>query len=416
MKNKGFKIAALILTLAVTFIAHPFLIVRATTSPAGILTTTLRYNDPDDTSTTSYPISRIITLNFETEQTGYAAFTLDHAITPDQVNIYGATYSAGSSTFNIHFDNTKFIYIEIYFRPNYNVVDIVSWDLYSSDSENHITNIENSTEIIETSISEINRQLNAYLGDVFVQVNRGLTGNTSASFTDFNANGIYMNLSNVSAQRIDLRLNYAIANGNYLAFTIYLHTSTNVTDQTLKNIRLRVRDMKGYITNINTRYVYYQTVLNSDDNKYDVLITLYIPSYLIFEDNNYDYMFWFIIDQISIPSCDLFGFIMRGMVEQLPEENYLNSTPAEADSLIETTEDLNDLEETITGFESLVDEQLTDFQENVNLNDYTFPLHFNSQTFYFMKQTIGNFYNLSDLRPFYIIPIILFIFVKILGG
>lgn len=416
MKKQRIRIAALILTLAITFIAHPFIVVKAVTNPSGILTTTLRYNDPDDTSTTSYPISRIITLNFSTEQTGYAEFSLDHAITPDQVNIYGATYSAGSTTFNIHFDNTKFIYIEIYFRPNMAVVDILSWDLYSVDSENHIINIENSTEIIVTTLDEINKQINAHLGNIFIQVNRGLTGNTSASFTDFNANGVYMNLSNVSSQRIDLRFDYNIANGNYLAFTLYLHTSTNVTDQTLKSIRIRMRDMKGYITNINTRYVYYQSVLNSDDNKYDVSITMYIPSYLIIEDNNTDYMFWFIIDQITIPGCDIFGFIMRGMVEQLPEESYLNSTPAEASDLTDTTDNLNTLEETIQGFESLVDEQLTDFNENVNLNDYKFPLHFNSQTFQFMKQTLGNFYNLADLRPFYVIPIILFIFVKILGG
>lgn len=447
MKNKGFKITALILTLAISIIAHPFLVINAatytyqTSGTVGYFNYRMNLYGSDNIHDlvidgTTYSGASILVYEFYSQYpcTGYFTVMGNTSINMNNYRLfcyggkltnYGGPGSA-NGRYRISFSNVTYIKLILVSDNMLNSSTSLTISASGSDADMHEATSDELSTLNEIDIKlgdqnnilqDIDYALRNTLNYLYINVNYNSyineSYNTSSHYKQFDSN------TDINEIRIEGTSTNFIKR-NYFIFQVSLYSRTARSDNSFNfnNYYIGLTDLSPATVLTNDQHYDYIFIQEYNDDPLDLrtlyTVTFYIPSYLIRSTQAFNISIYNIdVDDVS----DLYVSYI-GTVETLPDikaDNHADDKPVEADNLNNQTQQLENINQQAQQIEQQNNQALNNFQLQVNPNNYYFDISNEYPTQYF-KMRLEDIYNVSDLRPFYIIPVILFVLLSIMGG
>lgn len=447
MKKQRIKIPAIIFTLVITIITHPFLVVKASTFTyqtngiVGYFNYRMNLYGSDTIHDllidgTTYSGASILVYEFNAQYpvTGYFTISGNTSININNFKLfcYGGKLSnyggpgASYGRYRIYFSNVTYIKLILVsdvvitsstsLTINQSGTDV---DMYEATNDESSTLNEIDVKLGDQNyiLQDIDYALRNTLSSLYVAVDYNKYINESYNVTSHYKQ--FDSKIDITSIKIEGTSNNFIKR-NYFIFQLSLYSRTARSDNScnFNNYFIALNDLTPNTVLTNDQHYDYIIIQEYNDDPLDIrtlyTITFYIPSYLIRSNQVFNIGIYYInVDDVS----DLYVSFV-GSVETLPDikaDNHLDDKPIEADNLNNQTQQLENVNQQAQQIEQQNNQALDNFKLQVNPNNYYFDISNEYSTQYF-KMRLEDIYNVSDLRPFYIIPVILFVLFAIMGG
>lgn len=477
MKKQRIKIAAIILTLAITFIAHPFLYVYAAATNHGHQTFTggrleweiNTYDAVQDVTVngTTFRAGGIIILNYYFTNTSTGTLRVNwsgfNVGWYNAMNVYtfGATISAittaSTSGITLKMNNaTDRVTVVI----SFNATDM-NTSLESITSFINTPSLTTSTNNTQSSLSSIDVKLSNMsftLSQIYDLINAD-NGDILNYLDEITAYAEYLRDINLKLDDLDnqidtiswtnMPINYKGATTDYVNFNTnytngvgYYYTYENVTINqsnehaifkfnipimgvfTPDMIKFYTRTQRGWYL-LNPEIMVYRTQFEMTiyfilDNSSQNFIENQIFAIFINNDriNQYRADLTYSLDYLD--QSDIEYWTIRNAMYS--NANYLllqsivngDTDNSAANDINDITDQLNQSINDSNQAQESINDMMDDFKLNFDLNNYKFTFDDDFINYYKMKLT--DLYDIQELRPFYIIPLVLFILWRLLSG
>lgn len=194
--------------------------------------------------------------------------------------------------------------------------------------------------------------------------------------------------------------------GNYLVFDITLRTQQS--GQVIPWSDLLLSTSKG-TSNEFYIYVYYE---ESRTNTEIYSFILYVPLGVITINDQYNSL-----DRIQIAfnlnNVFEYDFAFYGCADNLPDKEPANNKDTTKDNINDAVNNLNNLTDQTNTVNNDATNRINEFNQNVDPFNYDYSNDFVELDYF--KQRINDIYSMKEFRPFYLIPIMLYILLRILG-
>lgn len=302
------------------------------------------------------------------------------------------------------------------------IPDLVSkFDLYIPGMSTSLSNIESDiddlntnistlltyTDGLESSLTSILNGLSSLSDDKLTSfafyVNQG-GGSNQVSFNtdDLNSFSYFTDtFSSRSLSRLDVRFNRSILDGNYLALTFYVESSTDYTSSVnpLASVNVRFRDHSGTLRTLPQSVIYRNSFVSYSGSLGVYMMTYYVPLYLLSVSTGSDGReYQFTIDGLNMSNVVMAGFIYGGIIDSLPyDDQYLSLLNSINNGISNLTGDSYDTSQ-YDSYDQIIDNLNDNMRDRFEAVDDS--LQNNIDLIFVPGETAGNNGNVFELFKF----------------